>query len=223
MFSMNCVESRAQLVHQLFHLFLVAPALQRLHQLVLRRAQPALRLGQVAVLDIDGDVPEQVRRALQRRGVFIVRQPPVGAADAEIDRGVADEHLRRDGQRIEGARHLVLQIRPVDQLLALLDQRAGERLVEFALRQHQRMGFAFTDLSGLVAGFQRNRRRQPGPEMRGQIAVGLAVALLGVGAGQRQRNDRGLAEPLDVGGALFVLVASASSPRAITAWADSTP
>ncbi len=60
--------------------------------------------------------------------------------------------------------------------------------------------------------------------MRGKIAVGLALALLGVGARQRQRNDGRLAQTLHIGGAVALLVGVfVVGARVMTAWADSTP
>ena len=129
------VERRPQLVHQLLDLFVGRAALQRLAQRVLRRAQRLFGVRDVAVLEEDRHRPQPRHHVAQAVVALGARKLPVDRAQAEIDVGFRDEPLRRDGERIERAQHVVLGVGIEREIAALLDQRARQRLGERPLRQ----------------------------------------------------------------------------------------
>jgi hypothetical protein len=105
------------------------------------------------------------------------------------------EFARLDHQGIERG----LNARPVigveHQPAPDLDQRAGQRLVEGALRQGHLARFAAAFLAGIVAGRQRHGDAGPGPWVLGQfqrgLDVGLAAGIARARAGAAARSAGG--------------------------------
>ena len=110
-----------------------APSSSAFIQIFLRSPQFALGIRQIAILDLHGDFPKQIGNALKRGSVAGIRQPPEGAAQAEIDRGFLGEDLRRDGEGVQRLDNAFLAVGSIDKALALFDQGPCQRLAEIAL------------------------------------------------------------------------------------------
>ena len=71
-----------QLLHEALDLLVGGAFLQRLGQALLGGAQGALGIGEIAVLDAQGDVPQLRDDAVARRACRIALQAPVGRSAA---------------------------------------------------------------------------------------------------------------------------------------------
>ena len=171
------VERRPQFVHQLLDLFIGGAALQRLAQRVLRRPQRLLGLRDIAVLEEDRHRPQPRHHVAQPVVAFGARKLPVDRTQPQIDVGFRDEPLRRDGERIECAHHLIFGIGIECEIATLLDQRARQRLAERPLRQPHLVRRRAALVVALVAGNERHRHVDAGPGMLGQILGGLPAPL----------------------------------------------
>ena len=88
------VQRLPQLLHQALDLLVGGAVLQRLGELLLQVAQPALGVGQVAVLEPQRDMPELVDDALEAGARVVSRlKTVVSRAQPEIGVRVADEVL----------------------------------------------------------------------------------------------------------------------------------
>ena len=111
---------------------------------------------------------------------------------AEIGVGaeIGAERLRGLQQRVEHAHGGVAILRVHAQPAPRGDQRAGDRVGEVALRQHELGGAAVAGQPGGIAGDQVPDHRQPGPGMRRQVLLADAVRGLRVAAGQRDGDHQ---------------------------------
>ena len=126
----------AQLLGQRADFLVAGAALQRLAQLLFGRAQVALGLRGVAILDLGRHRPQQIGDGDEVGVAVRPRQSRRDVAQAEVDAGRRPEDLGRDhqrGERLGEAGRIVVGIE--DQLAPLLDERARERVVERALGQ----------------------------------------------------------------------------------------
>ncbi len=182
------VERRAQIVGEAFDLLVAGAALERLAQSILRVPQRLLRVGNVAVLEIDRHVPHARHDLAQRVVVLGLGQLPEDRAQAEIDVGLHVEAIGRQREGVERGEHAGLGLGVERQDAPLLDQGARHRLVERPLRQLQFERFALALLAGFVAGDERHDRGGAGPWMLGQILGGLADTVAGARLRQGQRE-----------------------------------
>ena len=185
----------AKILHQLADLVVARAALQRLAQGLLGRAQVALGLGRVAVLDLQRHRPQELgdveevgvgARAVERG----LRLP-----QAEIDRGRGVEQLRGDGEA--GQRRLDpfgRMVRIEDDIAAFLDQRPGQRIVERPLRQGHFDRLAPARLARDAGCAQRHRHLGAGPGVLGEIEGGAGLARSGGGGRRLEAGLRRLSE-----------------------------
>ena len=124
------VQRRAQIVGELLDLLVAGAAFQRLLERVLRRAQRLVDVGDVAILDGDGERPQAGDDLAQRIVGTGGLELPRDAVQAEIMAGFRREHFRRDHQRIERRIDLRILVGIERQDAALLDQRPRQRLGE---------------------------------------------------------------------------------------------
>ena len=210
------VEGLLQVLGELLHLFVRRVALDRLLEAVLGCAQGLLGIRQVAVLDLEGHLPQQIGDAGQIR-VGLGRAQAVGrGGEPEEDRGLRREALRGDAQGVE--RRLdagAILVGGGDEAAALLGERPGERLREDARRQHDLGGLRAALLAGLVAHHQGQFHPGAGPGIVGEVDERLGVGLAERVGGQRQpdlghRHEgaaglQRLDQPLGGGDAVIVL------------------
>ena len=97
---------------------------------------------------------------------------------AEILPRLRREGLRRDQKRLQRDHHQRLLACVERKQPALLDQRAGERLVEDPLRQPHVEGQAASFIAGLILGDERQRDVRASIGMFAQVLRGLADAVL---------------------------------------------
>ena len=171
-FLQEIVEGLAQLLRQLLDLLGAGALLQRLAQLLLRRLELALGIGQVAFLDPEGDLPQIVDDAAQLVVAARLAQARPGGSQAEIGPGVLGEHVGRDHQGVERVDHGGLGIGVEAKLAALLDEGAGERLDEGPARQARLLRLAQALVAGIVARHQGHRDRRAGEGVLGHVAGG---------------------------------------------------
>ena len=132
----EAVGGLSQLLHELLDFLVARAALKRFAQRLLGGAQIALGLRGVAVLELLRHRPEQGRDVKQISIAVGVVERGLGLLQTQIDIGRSVEQFRRD--REPGQRRFDLlwrMVRVEDEVAALLDERAGERVVEKALRQ----------------------------------------------------------------------------------------
>ena len=184
------VHGGAQLIHQLFQLFVAGAAFERLAQRVLRLAQRQFGLADIAVLELHRHVPHARHHLAQLVVALGVGQVEIDRAQAEIDGGLGREFFRRDGERVERGQHQRLGVGIEREDAALLDQGARHRLDEDALRKLQLGRLAAALVAGLVARHQRHRDLGAGPRMLGEVARGLRRAAAGARLRQREREFR---------------------------------
>ncbi len=84
----EAIHRRAQLIHQLLDLLVAGAAFERLAQRLLGVAQSGLRVGNVAVLDVDRHRPQPRHHVAQIVVGLGAHQRPEDGAQAEIDAGV---------------------------------------------------------------------------------------------------------------------------------------
>src|SRR5690606_2497047 len=123
------VERLAQLIHEPLD-FLVARAfLQRFRQIFLRLAQATLGLGEIAILEAKGGVPELIDDALEAIAALVAHEPPVGATQADVGAVVREKALGLGGDRVEAYEHLITIARILDEVTPLLDHGARNRVL----------------------------------------------------------------------------------------------
>ncbi len=186
------VHRLAQVLRQLLDLLVGRAAVERLLQRVLRRAQRLVDIGDIAVLDGDGERPHAGDHRAQRivgvRGLELAGD----RAQAEILPGLRHEQFGRDQERIERGEHVAIAVGVERQDAALLDQRPRQGLGEQPLRQPRLERLALALIAGLVLCGQRQRDVGAGIGIFAQILHGLAYAVAGAGVRQRQREFRRL-------------------------------
>ena len=184
----EAVHGGAQLIHELLDFLVAGVALERIAQRLLGIAQRGLRVGHVAVLDVDGHRPQPADHVAQIVVGLGVHQQLGDRAQPEIDAGLGVEFVRRQSERIERGEHPLARIGVERQIAALLDQRPRQRLAENALRQAERERLALADVAAVVMGDERHRHFGAGPRVIGQILDRLPDALLGARLRQDQRE-----------------------------------
>ena len=103
------------------------------------------------------------------------------------------EALGRDGERVERRRHDIAAVRVERQDAPLLDQRAGERVVEGPRRQRDDAGIGGARLlAGGVLGEGVDLDLEPGIGMAFEAPVGAGGALARLRAVDAQRQLRRL-------------------------------
>ena len=159
------IQRRAQVLGELLDLFVAGAALQRLLQRLLRGAQGLVDVGDVAVLDGDGERPQAgddlAQRVIGAGGLELPRD----AVEPEILAGLGREQFRRDHQRIQRRIDLRVLVGVERQDAALLDQRPRERFCKQPLRQAHIEGLALALIAGLVLCRQR----------QGDVGAGVRV------------------------------------------------
>ncbi len=186
------IQRRAQVFGELLDLLVAGAAFQRLLERVLRGAQRLVDIGDVAVLDGDGERPQagdhRAHRVVGAGGLELARD----AVEAEILAGLGHEQLRRDHQRFERRIDLAVLIGVERQDAALLDQRARQWLGEQPLRQPHVERLALALIAGLVFRRQCQRHVGAGVRILAEILDGLADAVAGPRIRQHQRELRRL-------------------------------
>ena len=173
------IQRRAQILGELLDLLVAGAALQRLLERVLRRAQCLVDVGDVAVLDGDGERPQAGHDLAHRvigAGGF---ELPRDAVEAEILAGLGREQFGRDHQRIERGKDLRVLVGVERQDAALLDQRPRQRLGEQPLRKPHVERLAMALIAGLVACRQGQGDVGAGIGILAEILDGLADAVAG--------------------------------------------
>ena len=94
----------AQLLHQVVDLGIGRTLLQSLGELVLRLAQRALGIGQIAVLDAQRELPQPVGDALDRLARVLAPERMVDGAQAEIDSRISSMKPLGSSVRASSAR-----------------------------------------------------------------------------------------------------------------------
>ena len=213
------VQRRAQIVGELLDLLVAGAAFQRLLERLLRRAQRLVDIGDVAVLDGDGERPQAgddlAQRSVGPRGLELARD----AVEAEIVAGLRREQFRRDHQRVERGIDLRILVGVERQDAALLDQRPRQRLGEQPLRQPHAERLAPAFIAGLVLGRQRQRDVGAGIGVFAEILHGLADAVAGARIRQHQRELRRVEQRPRLGRLLVAVLAApalAASLAAVT-------
>ena len=184
------VQRRAQILGELLDLLVAGAAFQRLLERVLRRAQRLVDVGDVAVLDGDGERPQAGDDLAQRIVGAGGLELPRDAVEAEIVAGLRREQFRRDHQRIERGIDLRVLVGVERQDAALLDQRPRQRLGEQPLRQPHVERLAAALIAGLVLRRQRQRHVGAGIGILAEILDGLPDAVAGPRIRQHQRKLR---------------------------------
>ena len=105
-----------QLLHQALDLLVRGALLDGLGQALLGGLQRTLGIGEIAVLDAQGDVPQLLDDAVADRARGRLLQAVEDGAQAEIDLQVLDEFLGLQRQRLDGAGDLQAVARVLDQL-----------------------------------------------------------------------------------------------------------
>ncbi len=95
------VHRRAQIFSELANLFVRRIALQGVAQLLFGRAQIAFRIREIAIFDLQRHAPEEIRNGDEIGIALRVLQHARCEIEAEIDRRLGVENLRRDHQRFE--------------------------------------------------------------------------------------------------------------------------
>ena len=184
------VQRRAQILGELLDLLVAGAAFQRLLERLLRGAQRLVDVGDVAVLDGDGERPQagdDLAHGVVGAGGL---QLPRDAVEAEIMAGFRREQFRRDHQRIERGIDLRVLVGVERQNAALLDQRPRQRFGEQPLRQPHVERLALALIAGLVLCRQRQRDVGAGIGIFAEILDGLADAVAGPRIRQHQRKLR---------------------------------
>ena len=128
------VERLAQFLHQALY-FLIGRALgERFLKLLLQAAQIALGEREIAVLDAQRGVPEQLRNRGNRLLAVIGAQSLLRHAKPEIDDAIIAEQRRTAVQIPQDFGDRLGRLRVFRQLLALIDDCARHRMAEFAFR-----------------------------------------------------------------------------------------
>ncbi len=145
-------------------------------------------LGRRARLVMPGELPEPVLGADEGGRVEIAGKE--GGDGAEIEEGaeIAVLRLRRRGEAVERRDRAGAVVRMEDQRLAHGDQGAGERIVEFNLRQAEADGLAHPLEAGAVAGMEPGDDLEPGPGAGAEIDQRGAAFVTGIGAAERDRH-----------------------------------
>ncbi len=208
------VKRLAQALHQLGNFLRGSVLSQRFLESLARRQKIAHRLGDIALLDGKRHLPEELDRGLD----VIVRLGPVkpihGGANPEINAAVLKHALRPNGEGLEQADHFIAVVGAHHELAAKFDQRLGQGLGEFPLRQLETLELAFPGLAGVITGENGHFNHEAGPRMGGQILYGLAVRRLGGGLRQLNREVGRTEEEHTIGGqalAIFLLVGKAEA------------
>ena len=160
------IQRRAQVLGELLDLFVAGAAFQRLLERFLRGTQGLVDIGNVAILDGDGERPQagdDLAHGVVGAGGL---ELPRDAVQAEILAGFRHEQFRRDHQRIERRIDLRVLIGVERQNAALLDQRPRQGFGEQPLRKPHVEWLAAALIAGLVL------RRQ------GQGDVGAGIGIL---------------------------------------------
>ena len=188
------VHRGAQLVHQPLDFLVRRAALQGVAKLLFGGAQIALGFRQVSALDAQRHFPHEIGDIEQVGVVF-------GRGEARGDRGEAQKYrarrpelVGRDHQRVDRGADPFAIVRREDQVAALFNQRARQRLGEYALRQGDFNRLAAPFVAAFVFGGQSHRHARAGPRMLRQIRRCFAVAEAAPVRGQRQRHFRGLGQ-----------------------------
>ena len=184
------VERGAQLVGELLDLLVGRAAFQRLAQRFLGCAQRLLGIGDAAVLEIYGHVPQARHHIAQLVVAVGTRELPEDRAQAEIDVALHLETLGRERERLEHGQHAGLGIAVERERAPLLDECARHRLGERPFGQPQFEWRALALVTGLVTGGQHHRDVDAGPGMLGQILGALPDPVLGARLRQHQREIR---------------------------------
>ena len=167
----------AQLLHQLADFLVARAALKRFAQGLLGGAQVALGLRGVAVLELLRHRPQE-RGDVQEIGVAAgVLERGLGLLEPEIDIGRGVEQLRRDSEA--GQRRFDLlwrMVRVENEVAALLDERAGQRIVEDSLRQRHFDRRALAGLARNADGAEPHRHFRARPRVLGEIDGRMPVA-----------------------------------------------
>ncbi len=183
-------ERLPQLLHEPLDLLVRGAVLERLRQTLLRLAQRTFRVGEIAVLDAQGDIPQLCHHAAVAGPAVVTHEPPVGRADAEVDLQIVDEAFGFEGQRLQRLRDIETVARIFHEMPALLDDGARQRLAELPLGQHHFERLAAPRLAREILGDEGKFHGHAGPEMVAEFLEALPLRALRIGLRQPQR-DRG--------------------------------
>ncbi len=188
------VERGAQLLGKLLDLLVRGAALQRLAQLLLRRAQIPLGVGEIAVLDAQRHLPEKIGDGEHVRIGARALQAIQRRVQAEIDARRGAELVGRDEQRFERILDAGALVRRENEVAALLDQRTRQRLHEGSLRQEDFDRVARALVIAFVAGMQRHADTRAGPGIFREVDGRGGIAEIAGRGGQRQAGARRIDE-----------------------------
>ena len=175
-FTQELVEGGAKLFGEFLDLFVGRATLERFAQLLLKRPEIALGVGEIAVLEPQRHFPHQIRNADQRVVGLRLRKAERDRVEPEVNVGGRAEPLRRYHQRVHGRCNPRLEIRRENEIPALLDQRAREWFDENPLRERHFDRFAATDVAAFVAGGERQVHARARPRVLRKIGCCLSVA-----------------------------------------------
>ena len=172
-----------QLVHQPLDLVIRRVARERVLQLLHRVAQIFHRGGAAAFLDPDRRVPQQLLHRRDRAAVAVEMEPRLRRAHPHEGDDIVVVAIRPQRQIGDGLGDRVLVEAFARQLLALLDQRLGDRVTELALGKDRLHRLAGPDLAERILGLQLDAHRHAGPEIGGEVeeadAFGIGQMLAG--------------------------------------------
>ena len=180
------VERLLQLAHQALDLLVVRAARERLHQRLLDLAEVALGDGELALLDVQGGIPQQLLDLADGSARGIVDQPPLGRPDGQRHHHVVEIVIRPVVDLAQRADHRKPGGGIEGQLLAQLHQGARHRVVEDPLGQDRARRVALAALAERVARHQADLDRQAGPGVRRQVVEAHALGAREADAGQGQ-------------------------------------
>src|SRR5579863_4102591 len=168
---------RSQFLHQFANLIIARAALQRLAEPLLGGAKIALGLRGVAILDLQGHRPKQIRNADEIGVRARLLEAGLRRIEPEVHARTDAKELRRDEQGVERGRDAAAVVIGIKvQVAALLDQGLGERIAESPLRQRHFDGLARSFFAGDIGRAQRHHHFGAGPGVLGKIARRLGFA-----------------------------------------------
>ena len=121
-------------------------------------------------------------------------QPDEDGVQAEVGRSIGAELFRCDHQGIDGGIDAVVIVRRENEIAALFDERAGQRLGERALRQGELDRIAQTLVAAFVLGRENHGHLRARPRTFGEIGGRLRLAEAAAAGRQSKRHLRRIDE-----------------------------
>ena len=180
------VERLAQLVHQPLDLGIGRVLRERILQLLLQAPQILLGQRHPAILDAQRGFPEDLLDAGDGGLVAALLQPELRQMQRQIDRRVVAIQHRARVQIADDLGHGGRGPGIFCQLPALVDDGAGDRVIEDPFGQGHRHRLALAGLAERIGCDNADLDRQPGPGMRRQIVITGRLRVFQMQPGERQ-------------------------------------